>query len=362
MDLSFSSDSDNEHALLEAHHIKLRREKHFKERDFNQPIDEVTRKQRQRVPEAVIDYLVENLSPLLQHGSQQNQPLSVREQLEVFLHFLGTNGYFHLIRDAKGPSTNTIFRTVHRVSDAMQSLKDEVIKWPEDCSRLSKDFMDLGGFPATCGCVDGTHVEITPSKENEITFVNRHHGHSLNVIGVCGPECQFYYINSSFPGRCHDSYVLKHSWIWQEFEERGHRPFEGAVILGDSGYPLKDWLMVPFPGDPDPTTAKGRFNSAHIRTRNCVERAFGQLKNRFSALKTGLRLKNPAESAKIVVAAAILHNLSIKYGDKGDDLSSDDDDDSQVANNTEDIPIVEQGTAAEIRERRRMQLLAWFQR
>jgi len=76
-----------------------------------------------------------------------------------------------------------------------------------------------------------------------------------------------------------------------------------------------------------------------------VERAFGVLKNRFFALKTGIRLKDPKEASKIIVSACILHNLAIRFGA-----------------NLPMQPSGETGTAAENRERRRNQLLQFFQR
>ena len=42
--------------------------------------------------------------------------------------------------------------------------------------------------------------------------------------------------------------VLRESSLWDSFEG-GARPFPGAVILGDSAYPNRDWLVTPFPGD-----------------------------------------------------------------------------------------------------------------
>jgi len=51
-------------------------------------------------------------------------------------------------------------------------------------------------------------------------------------------------------GRCHDSRVLKDSSLWESFEDDKARPFPEAVILGDSAYPLTDWLITPFPGEP----------------------------------------------------------------------------------------------------------------
>lgn len=51
----------------------------------------------------------------------------------------------------------------------------------------------------------------------------------------------------------------------------------GGWLLGDSGYPLRPWLMTPFL-----TPQAGqqeKYNASHIKTRNCVERAFGVLGN-----------------------------------------------------------------------------------
>ena len=58
--------------------------------------------------------------------------------------------------------------------------------------------------------------------------------------------------------------------------------------MADSAYPCREWLIPPFPGDTD--GAQKRFNIAQRKTRNIIERCFGIVKNRFYALKTGIRL------------------------------------------------------------------------
>lgn len=118
----------------------------------------------------------------------------------MFCQFLGTNGYYHLLRDARGPSSQTISRIVHRVCNAMITLKAEIIRWPADTSKLAAKFYDMGGFPSVCGCLDGTHIKVHPPLEDEQSFVNRHHTYSLNVLAVAGPDLSFYYINANFPG------------------------------------------------------------------------------------------------------------------------------------------------------------------
>ncbi len=96
-----------------------------------------------------------------------------------------------------------------------------------------------------------------------------------------------------------------------------------------------------------------------------MERAFGVLKNWFFALKTGICLKDPKEASKIIVSVSILHNLAIRFGDHGEELTNDDDDDSDGGQDDEtNLPMQpsgETGTAAENRERRRNQLLQFFQ-
>jgi hypothetical protein len=360
MDEDLSSDSDLEMAILDDAEPKPRRARQFNERAFGDAIDEVTRQQQHRVPIEVVNFLEARLSPLLKHPTKRNQPLEPRQQIELFLHFLGTNAFYHLLRDARGPSSHTVYRVIHRVSDAINTLRQEIIRWPDDCSKLPQDFLKIGGFPSVAGCLDGTHVNISPPSQDEISYLNRHHQHSINVLAVSGPDLSIYYLNANRPGRCHDSNVLRSSSLWTSFEVNGTLPFHGAVLLGDSAYPLRSWLLTPFPGDPD--GPKGRFNIAHIKTRNVVERMFGCLKNRFYALKTGIRLKDPKEASKLIVSAAILHNLCIRYGDNGEELS-DDEEEGQEDEVNQAMPEAEEGvTATDMRERRRNQILHFFQR
>lgn len=57
-----------------------------------------------------------------------------------------------------------------------------------------------------------------------------------------------------------------------------------------------------------------RYNEIHIRTRQTVERAFGAWKRRFPCLARGLTTKLLC-STSIVVACAVLHNMSLIFND-----------------------------------------------
>ena len=211
--------------------------------------------------------------------NKQNFLKIVFLQILIFLQFVGNNANYHLLRDVRGPSTNTVCTVIHRVAQAISTLEKEVIKWPDDMSKLPGQLFEIAGFPSVAGCIDGCHIQVIPPKKDEPSYVNRHQTHSLNVLAVAGPDLMIYFADANAPGRCHDSRVLKKSSLWQCMEVDKNLPFEGAVLLGDLGYPNREWLLTPFPGDPVGT--KSLYNKAHRRTRNLVERAFGVIKKRY---------------------------------------------------------------------------------
>ena len=72
--------------------------------------------------------------------------------------------------------------------------------------------MDIGGFPSVCGALDGTHILLSnPPANDEDSYINRHHTHSINAMAVCGPNLEIFYATANSPGRWHDSHVRDHS-------------------------------------------------------------------------------------------------------------------------------------------------------
>ena len=77
-----------------------------------------------------------------------------------------------------------------------------------------------------------------------------------------------------WPGSTHDSFIFRDSRIGQQLNIQ-HQSLEDGLLLGDSGYPCKPYLMTPYP---NPVTDKQQeFNSAHKRTRVAIEQAFGSI-------------------------------------------------------------------------------------
>lgn len=53
------------------------------------------------------------------------------------------------------------------------------------------------------------------------------------------------------------------------------------VILGDEAFPLKEYLMRPYPGKQLDDNSKRIYNYRHCRGRRVVENAFGILSQKF---------------------------------------------------------------------------------
>lgn len=74
------------------------------------------------------------------------------------------------------------------------------------------------------------------------------------------------------------------------------KPLKG-LILGDSGYMIRDWLMTPILNPA--TQSEKNYNFAHSSTRTTIERYIGVAKRRWHCLRCGLRME-PARACQVI--------------------------------------------------------------
>ena len=262
--------------------------------------------ERFRMSSVKIEQLLTDIGPSLYHPTNRSQALSTKLQLCIALHWLGNGGQYHVIADAHGVSKASVCRSLKNVVRAVNQVKfNQVVNWPENVLNVSASFFAKAQFPQVIGCVDGTLIKIDAPNENEPAYVDRNGNHSINCMIVCGPNLEIFYVSANWPGSVHDARVLRNSTLYQRMEE-GWRPIPQAVILGDSGYPLLEWLITP--SERHLIDGVPAFNRAHKRTRRLVENTIGLLKEKFPCLNY-MRL-SPVYAANIFKCCAALYNIS----------------------------------------------------
>ncbi|KAI4455575.1 hypothetical protein MML48_9g00001478 [Holotrichia oblita] len=134
---------------------------------------------------------------------------------------------------------------------------------------------------------------------------------ALNTkMKICDVNCRILNVSAQFPGSTHDAYIWQNSdvnGLLQELTNSGHTSY----LLGDSGYPLRPWLLTPIP-NAAPGSAEQRYNNTHRRIRATIERCNGILKSRFRCmLKHRVLHYLPERAAKIINVCVMMHNFCI---------------------------------------------------
>ncbi|MPC66609.1 putative nuclease HARBI1 [Portunus trituberculatus] len=154
---------------------------------------------------------------------------------------------------------------------------------------------------------------------------------SLNVQAVCGSDLNLYNIVCRWLGSVHDSRTFRNSAQYAQLQGGGY----DGHLLRDSTYPFCPFLMTPIPIPRQQN--EFRYNLAHAKTHNSIERAFGVLKRRFCCLSIPMRT-NMDKTTATVCSAAVLHNLGINFRDGYENLEDNDDgDDGCIENEYEDV-------------------------
>ena len=104
---------------------------------------------------------------------------------------------------------------------------------------------------------------------------------------------KFIDVSTGYPGSIHDARILRLSSLFQrptvsQLYRRPVRNINGLdiapLIVGDSAYPLKEWLMKPYPDNGLLSNAQKRFNKKLSQGRVIAEQAYGHLKGRWRCL------------------------------------------------------------------------------
>ncbi|KAE9242772.1 hypothetical protein PF004_g6463 [Phytophthora fragariae] len=209
---------------------------------------------------------------------------------------------------------------IKRLEDLLNDMMPDVIHFPapsatEEWEALVEGFAQRGSdFPDVACVFNGTIIK-TRRPQNHMGVYDKNWNPSYNCLAAIDYRGKFRYFGV-FSGSNSDQ------GMWNQSQLLGPRARyvcpPGINWLADAGVKIWPFLMVPFHERRGKRLSKKQrcFNYHLSSTRILVECVFGKIKGRFKVLRGVTDRHEHATNARMICAAAVLHNLLVDIGDK----------------------------------------------
>ncbi|PRQ27997.1 putative harbinger transposase-derived nuclease domain-containing protein [Rosa chinensis] len=284
--------------------------------ECNQPdFPEEEFKKAFRMGKATFDLICDELnSAIAKEDTTLRNAIPVRQRVAVCLWRLATGDPLRLVSKRFGLGISTCHKLVLEVCSAIRTvLMPKYLNWPEDgvLRKVKEEFESFSGIPNVVGSMYTTHIPIIAPKISVAAYFNKRHternqktSYSITVQGVVNPKGVFTDVCIGWPGSMPDDQVLEKSALHQR---AGNGLLKGVWIVGGSGYPLLDWVLVPYTQQ-HLTWTQHAFNEKIGEIQNVSKDAFARLKGRWLCLQKRTEVK--LQDLPVVLGACcVLHNI-----------------------------------------------------
>ena len=268
--------------------------------------------------------LVYLLRPLIEkRDTNFRRAIPVQKRVAVAVWRLANGNSFRTVSKTMAIGKSTAVEITKEFCHELSRLGKHFIKFPSTRRETAEAILKFKEIekcviPQAIGAIDGTHIPIlTPALDSKGDYFNRKQFYSVNTQAIIVSNLEFISVASGYPGSLHDARVLRHTEVYQRCEN--NEILSGPIdvvngvkvrplIIGDSAYPLADWLIKPYRHGGNLTPSQRLFNRRASSSRSLVERGFGLLKARWRCLLK--RLDNEIENVSdVVISCFILHNI-----------------------------------------------------
>jgi hypothetical protein len=246
-----------------------------------------------RMDVASFDELVELLDPVLKKSERfsiisSGSAISTETRLAVTLRWLAGGSYIDLCfawglsKASFYSERGVLWPTIHALDDLLTlglPLTDKSV-----LKELSKGFEEHSGGVME-GCIlaiDGLAVRVRSPFESEVKFTKcwrcRKGGFAIIVMAGCDINGRFWTVTAKDSGSTHDSQAWNNSALADAIS-KGELDSD-FFIIGDEAFGNTDQLLTPYPGR-GLGEWKDSFNYWLSHSRQCIERAFGMLVQRW---------------------------------------------------------------------------------
>ncbi|KAK4295466.1 hypothetical protein Pmani_031986 [Petrolisthes manimaculis] len=270
--------------------------------------------------------LLNMVTPLIEKkDTNMRQAVTAAQRLTLTLRYLTTGESYRSLSCQFGISHNLISSIIPTVCKAIYTtLQPLYIKLPstaEEWQKVADDFFSRWNFPKCLGALDGKRILMRKPPNSGSTFYDDKGLFSVNFIALVDADSKFMYVDVDTCERATESGVWDRCTLKEAVDSNvlSIPPPENIpstnrkcpfIFVGDDAFPLKEYLMKPYPGQPESNETQ-IFNYRLSRARRTSENALGILAARFQVFRQPIRT-TPENVRAITMAAVALHNFLIE--------------------------------------------------
>ncbi|XP_042519254.1 protein ALP1-like [Macadamia integrifolia] len=268
-----------------------------------------------RMSRATFDMICDELNSVVaKEDTMLRAAIPVRQRVAVCIWRLATGEPLRLVSKRFGLGISTCHKLVLEVCSAIKTvLMPKFLQWPDEetVKKTKEDFESISGIPNVVGSMYTTHIPIIAPKISVSAYFNKRHternqktSYSITVQGVVDQRGVFTDVCIGWPGSLPDDKVLEKSALYQR---ASGGLLKGVWIVGSSGYPLMDWVLVPY-NHQHLTWTQHAFNEKIGEIQRIGKDSFSRLKGRWSCLQKRTEVK--LQDLPVVLGACcVLHNI-----------------------------------------------------
>lgn len=323
-------------ALNEARRVKPKGTAWFDE-FLDKETDDVKWLANLRMSKTTFEWLCDQLQPYIDRQvTNWKRPVPLKWRVGAGLYRMVTGADLTETGMKFGIGMTTAHGAVKETIRAINRTLGRYLKWPEgdEMQTVVKGFENACTLPNCFGAIGSTHIIISKPRSPGAEVYYNNQLYSIVLQAVCDARRRFTDVYSGYPGSAHKSTILRNSGFYCKAQEGKilneqpqpppvHQVVDNGVfnkphpyVLGDGGYPLLPWLMVPFrqaDASYQYNFSHVQYNQQHEQGRRFVDEAFALLKDSFAILSKTVNQKVQF-IPEVVNACCILHNLLLESG------------------------------------------------
>ncbi|MBW0516961.1 hypothetical protein O181_056676 [Austropuccinia psidii MF-1] len=198
--------------------------------------------------------------------------LMIEEKVGIMLYRVGHGSSYETVGHLFNIGKSTVYYVSQNVVQAiLEALHDVMIIFPDvndnvEWEHIKETLKRRQGLTNIIGAIDGTHIPIIPTPNDQWNSYVSHKGwHSIVFQCIVDGNGNFNNVYGGLPGSVHDSRMFCKSQIGKDLINGIARFPQDCLLIGDSGYSLKLPILTPSRNQHDAEHIC--FNHIHSSTR-----------------------------------------------------------------------------------------------